>query len=609
MLKTATIFKDFKISINATNTAVTFAKVGAVSVSVKNDNFATQVQILDSYNNVDLFDYKYITFDNFAVFEIKDCIKNLKFTTLFIQYLSNITFDAADTNFRVDAVSANSLQRLGLDINQFAEILGSSLNISYVNYIAADIAAQEPFMFGIKLRFSQYPADLSYRFTANENEVVPAGDNAFLNQSSRVFNPSVANISLEPSIFHFNSIKENAKTVIVPIPNSGLADLRFGNGSEYTFNAAAAIRTLSALITDLTLSAEIIYISSNTLMANHNNTIKKFTVGASYIQLPTPFDADFPTFLNLVRVPSSLLGLGQSTAVDAAPCFLIDGISAALYFCEALDFFKVQLPPIAENECYTNVNFLSNVIDLSKMRNNYFYLKRESGFIRVFIDIEKNIYTDIVTTLEFAKDAYSNFDAYKKSNIELVNAQNNATLKQMQAQKRETQNLNHIISGANTIKGAAFSMGMGSQLGAAGALVSGAIGIAAEEAKFNMQQQNDRANLKLSSAHALELAQKTIVPSEELRGSVALITALKDIYNVNAAKICTAFVLSKIVVPAWEKYMLVRYVFENYIMDKINAVAQITKPQWQTVNNCYQIKICNRNPLNTRKDLIIFAED
>ena len=83
------------------------------------------MQILDNADTTDLFDYKYITFDDSAVFEITSCIKNGKYTTLFIQYLSNITFDVADSNFRVDGVSVDKLQRLGFDINQFAEILGT----------------------------------------------------------------------------------------------------------------------------------------------------------------------------------------------------------------------------------------------------------------------------------------------------------------------------------------------------------------------------------------------------------------------------------------------------------------------------------------------------
>ena len=70
------------------------------------------MQILDNADTTDLFDYKYITFDDSAVFEIKDCIKNLKYTTLFIQYLSNITFDTADSNFMIDGISVSTLQKI-----------------------------------------------------------------------------------------------------------------------------------------------------------------------------------------------------------------------------------------------------------------------------------------------------------------------------------------------------------------------------------------------------------------------------------------------------------------------------------------------------------------
>ena len=149
-----------KFLVSGIGTITTFA--------VSADNFAEQVQILDNADTTDLFDYKYITFDDSAVFEIKDCIKNLKYTTLFIQYLSNITFDTADSNFMIDGISVSTLQKLGFDVNKFAEILNSSLKISNLDYNTADFASQEDFLYAIKLRFSQYPENLNHRYTAGQ---------------------------------------------------------------------------------------------------------------------------------------------------------------------------------------------------------------------------------------------------------------------------------------------------------------------------------------------------------------------------------------------------------------------------------------------------------
>ena len=95
-----------------------------------------------------MFDYKYITFDDSAVFEITDAIKNGNYTTIFVQYLSNISFDTADSNFRVDAVSARRLQDLGLDLNKFVEILGNKTTVERTDLIAENNS--EPFLYAIK---------------------------------------------------------------------------------------------------------------------------------------------------------------------------------------------------------------------------------------------------------------------------------------------------------------------------------------------------------------------------------------------------------------------------------------------------------------------------
>lgn len=739
MLKTASIFKDFRISVNADNTAVTFYKVSPLSVSVKNDNFSTQVQILDNDDTTDLFDYKYITFDDSAVFEIKDCIKNEKYTTLFIQYLSNITFDTENSNFRVDGVSVATLQRLGFDINQFAEILGNSLKIDYINYKAEDIAEQEYFIFGIKLRFSELPQNLNYRFTGVKNEVTLVTDE--LNVGNNIFNPSIANIEIAPDNLLYQTSIDNAKTVIIPMPLGPITFLQFTYANTYGFEFKDVIATLSELITNLTLTVEIIPITSNTLVFMHdfspkNIAIEKGSLGTEII-IPD-VEPDMAKFTNMVRVPSGLVNDGVTRA---APCFVMDGMVTGTgastrkwNICEVFDFIKINLPENAANESYINAIILNNFIDISKIKENYFYIKRENGYIRIYIDIEKNIYTDIVNTLEFAKNAYSNFEAYQKSNIELVNSQNLAALQQQQQQKRNLQTVSSVTNGVNTAIGAISQFASGNIAGGITSILSGGANIASEEIKFNMQQQNEIANNKLAAAQALERARSTITPSSDLKGSISLTTALKGAYNADINYI-TPIILSKITLTDMQLYSVQKYIFDSAITEKVNdqknlfdistltnnynvdtvitdsdiivtatsigtfrrvtsqpiflkagtyyldmkreiisgtsilsdstSIAiynalddtfisngrgiktftedifiniqlylsrgtaltdlvsirfydlslkhlnhpQITKPEWQTLDNYYQVKIANRSAINTRKDLIIFVED
>ena len=183
MLKQATLFKDFKITTNADNTAVKFIKNGGLTVSVKNDNFAEQVQIQDTNGAHDFFDYKYITFDNEAVFEITDCMKNGNYSTLFIQYISNIKFDEMDTNFRVSALSVKRLQNLGLDINELYKILGNQFQPSR-EYFGHEYNAENPISYAIRLRFSELPQNLQYSFTSINCEVSKRAQDFFTGTGS-----------------------------------------------------------------------------------------------------------------------------------------------------------------------------------------------------------------------------------------------------------------------------------------------------------------------------------------------------------------------------------------------------------------------------------------
>lgn len=608
-LKTASIFKDFIISVNAENTAVTFYKVSPLSVSVKNDNFATQVQILDNADTTDLFNYKYITFDDSATFEITDCIKNEKYTTLFIQYLSNITFDTANSNFRVDGVSVSKLQYLGLNVNQLFEILGNNIDFDIVNYQNTPSTIPNNFIFAIKLRFSEMPQNLNKRFL-DTGFVTDATNN--LTYGNNIFNPPQSHPDTKPSKFNQTTSTDNAVTVIIPMPilSYSITELYFINGDitkSYKYSLQSFINTLSVLITNITLSAEVVLFSKYTLAFVTGRTEDVKYIDMENVNFTLPIfenETQKNAFLNLIRVPSDLVTSNETTA---APCFLIQGSTNA-EIVENLEYFKIILPPREANEIFVSMRFLGNDIDISSLKNDYIYIKRYIGKMRVYVDIEKNIYTDIVTTLEFAKNAYSNFEAYQKANIELVNSQNTAALQQQQQQKRGLQTISSVTSGVNTAIGAVSQFASGNIAGGITGLLSGGVNIASEEIKFNMQQQNERANNKLAAAQALERARGTITPSSDLNGSINLATA---IYSELQGATSTARYLHilKITLTDMQLAAIEKYIFENFAMDKITDITQITKPEWQTLNNFYQIKIANRSAINTRKDLIIFAED
>lgn len=615
MLKQGTLFKDFHISASVNNTSVTFTKNAPLLVSVKNDNFASQVQILDNEGITDFFDYKYITFDNSAVFEITDCIKNEKYTTLFIQYLSNITFDAADTNFRVDAVSANTLQKLGLDINDFLKILGNNVTIDTSEITSHTNSAQAAFIYAIKLRFSEIPKNLNYRFTGNKNQVTSVDTDRGTGRNL-IHNQSYINQGKIPSSSADFTQFDNAATVIIPIPVRGEIGVTWGNtNSPYAYDMIAFIRTLDAIISDLTLTAEITMLTSGSLVSIESDHIAEIRIADMQthqtIILANGVGSDL--MLKSFRVTNHNIYEASgypSQVIDSALCILTEGFHlSAQFLCgtwEVLNYFKLYLDTKQTNRALLSLSMLNNTLDISQLRHDYILIKRQSQSLRFYIDYERNVYEDVQTTFEFARSAYSNYDAYQKANIELTNRQSLDTLRQQQKQQRDIQTVNSVHSGFNTALNAIGNIASGNFAGAAMGVLGGAGNIAADEIKFNMSRQNETANQKLSAAQAHERARSVIVPSSELHGSLSMLNAFTSMLAAQGKT--SLYTLNYIVLNPFQLACLEKYIFENVITDKIINMSQLTKPAWQTLHNFYQVKIANRSALNNRKDLIIFVE-
>lgn len=229
--------------------------------------------------------------------------------------------------------------------------------------------------------------------------------------------------------------------------------------------------------------------------------------------------------------------------------------------------------------------------------------------MRIYFNIEKNLYTDIQTSIEFAKDAFSNFEAYQKANIELINRQGTATQQQQQQQQRELQTLNTVTKGANTLISSIASFASGDIGSGITNLLGGGVNIASEEIKFNMQMQNDKANLQLQQQQALERAQSILTPVNEFSGSVPLHIAF--LTQPQTTKITTGglyyFSLGYLDLNDVQLQILRRYIFDNKILQKATDTTALSAPEW--TNGIYQVRINNRSAINTRKDLIIFVED
>lgn len=659
MLKTAFIFKTFYATLGGggSNYGIMLEPKNPVSVKIKCDNFATQAQIYNPDESIDIFEYKYITFDERAIFEITDCVKNDKYTTIFIQYLSNVKLNDVDTNFRVKAQTIERLQELGMDLSEFMQILGNGFSASVAN--VSDDSTEPPFIYAIKIRLSEIPQNLKYApngSTMNYRQG-KVYDKTRGNASNMIYNPSRNDyyVGKTPSKFTDFKTFDNAVTAYVPIPNrqkirmifgandppSGITQAWTNSQSSVAYDFQQILNTLDALITDLTLSAEITIIDSYSIIMLDHEYLKpiKITQNATetIITAITDYRAQYQdenSVLKWIR----FVGTDDTEITKNVPVFLLeaDHYSGAdtydwyMGFWESLNYIPVNLRtmfPAVFNEPEKTVVFsllmLGNKIDLSYPEfYNSFGIKRETGFLRVWIDLSRDLYTDISTTFEFAKNAYSNYDAYKAANVDLLNRQAKDTLELQQKQQRELQNLTTAKNIVNTVGDSIKSSVSGFQSGGAGGAIAGGVSSLAtgvfntimDEYEFNTKQQNAVANQKLAAEQAHERARATIVPSTEMRGAISPQTFLAvDEYNNKT--ILFEFIYAR---PTEQNsgataLPLYRYVFENAITHDLQysypAGFQIKHPAWLNNSMPYQIKIISVDPASTRKDFTVFVED
>lgn len=646
-LKTAKMFKDFLIAVNENNDAVTFSRRDEIDVYAKNDNFAAAV-LVKTDSDIDLFDYKYITFDGNAVFEVTDVIKNANYYSLSVQYISNITFDEEDNNFYAHSISAQTLQRLGINMTEFLSMVGNNAVIELKDVSTLDNEEQKAFCVGVRLRFSEIPQNLdtviaAYRDTRDNNiylsrSTVTAPTNLGQNRS-RV---CVQNRADDADVTDGALFKQfdNAVTVFIPIPTESkhsIAVYTDENTNDYIpqeFTLSDFIETLNALITDLTLSAEITIIpySDICIMTSGGDSVipsvYSRVIGKSYtdsygnsayiigvkvaaVDTATVTSSTFPAngFLRTIvnYQPIFVFEVGQSKTSTNAKYF--DG-----GFWENNKPFKVFLP-VNETTVAFSVTLLNNTIDISQLKNDFIELQRFSGKIRVWSDFDRNIYTDIQTSFEFAKNAYSNYDAYKSANLDLVQAQENATFKQMQEQARRSFNVSQVFSNIRGAVGTLEGGISGASGGAAGAIAGAVTGTAKgalswglsaleKTINFNMQQQNERANLRLAQAQARETATQTIIPSSDLSGSLSFLTAFAT--DISTGKYAY-FALRVATISDTQLRFFEKSAFSEMILDRITNANDIVRPVWQTLHNVYQLHLANKNPLNNRKDLILYA--
>lgn len=628
-LKTAKMFKMFTVVRTADN--LTFGMYEPIDVKVKNDNFATQIQIYDADGSIDFFEYKYITFDQHAFFEITDCIINGKYATLFIQYVSNITFGTPTSNYEIKAQTVQYLSQLGLDFSEILQIMGDQTTQREIYQNAQ--ANDAPFNFALKIRLSEIPQNLKRGLNGKGNppyiniqNPTKRGDNG-----SMIFNPVDYGITPN-SKAAFRSF-DNAISLFLIIPNTPIVYFNFGADGTSTgvYNLAYSMQdmlsALDALISDLTLSVEITIVNNQTFYMCDGASIKNIPItqtGAQSTQvtIATSTAAQTATenlilkwirLIDDIDVPVIMTQCDQTYGIWESMNIIYVPLYNLLTTANGAEYGKYIL---------TGMRFLGNLLDLSMIpqitQSSSLFFKRDAGSILIYYSMVNAPVIKIDTTFEYAKNAYSNYNAYIAANVDLSNRQNNDALKLQQKQQREMQNIdtamNVVNTIGNTVKGGlqGFMSGgvVGAIAGAGSNLINGAIKTGMDELQFNMEQQNARANAKLAAEQAHERAAKTIVPSSDISGSIKSQTFFKSTANFK-----NGYLFSLIFCPFTTKQTLKRiakYIFENSLTTDINTPNGqkpiINRPSWlANIFQYYQVKFVSTDPRNTHKDFTVYV--
>lgn len=617
MEQNACLFKNFSLSVTSGGN-VGFIANDKFFVKCKVDNFSEQVSIQDD-TGVDFFSYKYFTIDNSCFFEIKDCIQNGNLTTIFIQYVSNIRgIDGeVDNNFVIDSVTIDSLRKAGLDINELFSVLGNEVEITEMNQDGF-IGDSDIFFHAIKLKLSEFPENTSYIMNnaggyARSSVIKPLG------VGSQLINQSFENYINSNDIEMANGF-DNSKTAIIPIPSFSSVRLQQYPNIEKNITMYEFLNTLRIMLTDLVVSAELTIISRKSIGIKTSQTgvtqltdfpIEKNEDGDIVLNYNSLSQIERVPILPLTRYPDELASVATNDSVICPVIYITtskDSEERPLYgLIECSNFIKLNFTT-AENKITfpVSLNFLNNDIDMSKCLNNYVYIKRNYKYLRVYIDYEKNIYQDIPTDFEYTQSAYSNYEAYSKGNLDLVQEQSLKQLQQQHAQEKRSNNINNILSGVSSVASGIGSFAYGNIAGGISSIVGGATDIFTKTYKQNIAQQNDIANLELKNQQARELLENLVVPTSEKRGDLSINNYIRA--NANGNNFIFTFRMIQISGKDTLINSIQRYIFDNTVTEKYYIRNQLNVPIWNIDNGLLQVKLKNKNRNNTRKDFLIWVK-
>lgn len=609
----ATLFYDFIITPSADNKSVTCYMCLPLEVDCKLDNFATSMT-LRAYVEDDYTGYKYVTFDGANVFEIVSAIRNGDMWNFGLQYLSEFLFDTRDYSRYVSGVSVRKLQYLGFSVSDFFGIVGNQLRVKETNLSGSFFENPRPFMFAAKITFSELPQNLNkYASISGIGETSRVGEILSPTVSRNISrNDALNSPDAAPNPQNFTQFDESIN-VLLPIPitlNGERMTCHFDSDQgvvfDMPFNMATFVEALAALISDLTLSVQLTVIGQRSLITAYQLSstapVKTNYISFSHNRLVIKNNGEGG---EMVRV---FPGNTSATAGMYQPCFVMKKSYetwSGLY--EVYDYIKVPLPECEVNEARTNLIFLGNDIDISSIRNDFFFIQRLENGLRIHIDLLRNDYVDITTSIEFDKNAYSNFTAYKQANLQLVQDQEKSHFELQRAQQLFEYQTNAAFAELSATGDSVEKVIEEDYSGAISSAIRHGVNSVQNAIGFATKQAFAEQNFVLKQSQARTMALRTIVPSSRLNGTQTLISAFCTLEGSSVGT--TLYSVKSVLLSDTQMRVLEKYMLDSNIMDGVESVADIARPDWQTMRTRggMKLRLENTYPALTRPPAVVYG--
>lgn len=608
-LKTATLYKSLIVraqsvietGINGRVPAFYANDNQSITINVKCDNFARQIDIKTNQN---LFDYKYITFDKHALFEIVNIVKNEDVYTLFVEYLTNIDLTGAqDKKFYLSDVTANNLRGSGITLDVIKNMIKRAEDFTTTDYIPNASTLQ--FGWALKFTMSEIPQNLKTGISASSFNLTTSEQVGKFEFNNRISGQYPVNTDV------FKIPTFGTVSLIVPIPMRGLDTqnvftMRNGYTSNtYTLNLTYANfeKAIESLISDLTLKVELIPFVTGTV----NNIYRMSPTAAQKLQR---FNVSMVSGVYTIQPNGLTLQSPMGSSACGGALRLLNNYivfvttvdednsqgKANCGIWEARPEITLTLTDNPAKLSY-KLKFCGQYLDILDTDQNI-RIQAVDGNIRVYKKKETMNYIDIPNTINYAKSAYSNFSAYELSNI-TRRFQNEADLQKLQQQQnREKLRFDTTFSVAGAIGAAAT----GNPLGIAAGVNMG-LNAVKQTLYTDVSEQNANANLKLRQNQAINDATKMIVPGTLLTGALDLSFLDRD----SAGNIVSfSEFLLNVQNELYEK--IYKYMIENNIVQSDMSFLTVigNSPRWLLNNDvnyyCYKL---TAKPSTRQKDVYL----